>query len=584
MIDPILSLSFSLHSNKGVYALLLGSGISRPAGLPTGWEVTLDLIRKLAHVTGENCEPDPAKWYEEKFSEEADYSKLLNSLAKTPSERSNLLKSYFEPSEEEREQKLKTSTSAHKAIANLIAQGYVKVVITTNFDRLLEKALEEAGVTPIVISTTDAIHGAPPIVHTPCTLIKVHGDYLDTRIKNTPEELAVYDVHLNALLDRVFDEFGLIICGWSGDWDTALRDSIVRSKSRRFTTYWTAKDPLSEKAKEIADFRKAEILPIQTADFFFTELSEKITAIKEFERPHPLSAQVAVATFKRYLPDDKYRIQLHDLVMQETDRLFENISPVFYPTQKPEPDKDTLLQRIKQYETKSEILQAMMIAGGYWGNQTTSDLFVKCLERLIGHYKEQNGYKAWINLQLYPALLLLFSEGLAALASDNYQVLATLLLKPRNNYAYPEKELLIFSLLPAVVMEQNVGRLLPNMERRHTPASDWLVETLYQSLREYIPEKNDFEDKFDRLEYLISLTICDHLLQTSKYHWIPIGRFGWRNRDYGNRHISSLMQNEIESEKENWKPLKAGFFGGSFDRANAALARVTEQLSKIHMW
>jgi len=569
-----------MHSNKGVYALLLGSGISRAASIPTGWEVTLDLIRKLAHVKNENCEPDPAKWYEETFSEEADYSKLLNLLAKTSSERNQLLKGYFEPTEEERQQKLKTPTDAHRAIANLVAKGFVKVIITTNFDRLMEKALEEAGIVPIVISTTDAVHGAPPIVHAACTLIKVHGDYLDTRSKNTPDELANYDDAVNSLLDRVFDEFGLIICGWSSEWDTALRESILRSKNRRFTTYWTIKDPLSEKAKEAADFKKAEIIKIQTADSFFTDLSEKIIAISDFERPHPLSAQVAVATFKRYLANENDKIRLRDFVVQETDKLFENISPNFYPMQNPVPDKDSIPQRLKRYEAESEILLAIMVTGGYWGNQRTADLFATSLERLTGHNKERNGYQAWVNFQLYPALLLFFSASLGALASDNYQMLATLFLKPKNNYDYNGKELLIFSLLPANVIEQGVGRLLPNMERRHTPGSDWLVETLYRPLREYIPDKNDFEDKFDKLEYLISLFICDQVLQTSKHHWIPSGRFGWRQQYYENRHIAGLIEGEIELEKENWKPLQAGFFGGSLDRAIAAQQETREQLQK----
>ena len=59
MIAPELALAMSVHSNKGVYALLLGSGISRSAGIPTGWEVVLDLIRKLARAQGADCEPDP---------------------------------------------------------------------------------------------------------------------------------------------------------------------------------------------------------------------------------------------------------------------------------------------------------------------------------------------------------------------------------------------------------------------------------------------------------------------------------------------------------------------------------------------
>lgn len=45
-------------------------------------------------------------------------------------------------------------------------------MITTNFDRLLEKALEEIGVTPIVISTLDAVEGALPLGHSKCPIVK----------------------------------------------------------------------------------------------------------------------------------------------------------------------------------------------------------------------------------------------------------------------------------------------------------------------------------------------------------------------------------------------------------------------------
>ena len=81
MIDPIHSLAFSVQANPGVYALLLGSGVSRAAGIPTGWEITLDLIRKLAKCYNEECEPDPEQWYLEKFKKAPDYSDLLDNLA-----------------------------------------------------------------------------------------------------------------------------------------------------------------------------------------------------------------------------------------------------------------------------------------------------------------------------------------------------------------------------------------------------------------------------------------------------------------------------------------------------------------------
>ena len=63
MIDPLLSLAFSVHAHPGAYALLLGSGVSRAAEIPTGWEVVLDLVRKLARLEGEDGGTDPAAWF-----------------------------------------------------------------------------------------------------------------------------------------------------------------------------------------------------------------------------------------------------------------------------------------------------------------------------------------------------------------------------------------------------------------------------------------------------------------------------------------------------------------------------------------
>ena len=251
MIDPVHSLAFSVQANPGVYSVLIGSGVSRSAKIPTGWEVTLDLIRKLAKLHGETSDPDPEYWYREKFNQEANYSDLLDELAKTPAERQQLLRTYWEPSEQEREEGEKQPTAAHRAIATLAAQGFIKVIITTNFDRLIETALTDAGVVPTVLSSPDQVQGAPPLIHIPCCVFKVHGDYLDTRIRNTPTELDKYPPEFDQLLDRIFDEFGLIVCGWSAEWDGALRSALTRASSRRFTTYWAARGEPGDKAQNL---------------------------------------------------------------------------------------------------------------------------------------------------------------------------------------------------------------------------------------------------------------------------------------------------------------------------------------------
>ena len=46
-IELFDALALSLHHNPGVYALLVGSGLSRAAAFPRAGEITLDLIKRL---------------------------------------------------------------------------------------------------------------------------------------------------------------------------------------------------------------------------------------------------------------------------------------------------------------------------------------------------------------------------------------------------------------------------------------------------------------------------------------------------------------------------------------------------------
>lgn len=303
MIDPLHSLAFSIQANPGVYAVLVGSGVSRSAQIPTGWEITIDFVRKLAAVAGENCGTDPALWYRERYEKEPDYSDLLDALAKTPAERQQLLRAYLEPSEEERSDGLKAPTAAHRAIASLAAKGYIRIIITTNFDRLMETALADVGVVPTVLSSPDQVHGAMPLIHTRCCVFKVHGDYLDTRIRNTPAELESYPKEFDDLLDRIFDDFGLILCGWSAEWDTALRAAVERAVSRRFSHFWAVRGEPGNAAKRLIEHRQAQKLPIADADGFFSELGRLVEALEQFSRPHPLSTDAAVASLKGYLAE-----------------------------------------------------------------------------------------------------------------------------------------------------------------------------------------------------------------------------------------------------------------------------------------
>lgn len=542
-IDPLITLTFSVQTNKGVYALLLGSGISSAAGIPTGWDVVCDLIQKLAVVLGEDASSGPERWFEERFGREADYAGLLRELTETPAERTQILRSYFEPTQEERDQGLKAPTKAHRAIAELMRAGYIRIVITTNFDRLLEQALKDEGMEPVVVSTVDAIKGAPPLAHTQCTIIKLHGDYLDHRLKNTEDELANYEQPMNDLLDRVLDEFGLIVCGWSAACDTALRSAIERCPNRRYPTYWAVRGTLNGHADKLIALRKGKTVDITNADDFFGGLRDNILALERFQSSDPISANVAVARAKRYLSSREHNIDFHDLMCRETERVARAIWGPDFPVQGVDSSNAVLGKRLAEYENVSSVLLPLASTAAYWSGPEHHPVIVKCLRRLAEAPDRSTGLTAFLALRRYPALLFLYAAGIGAIAADKYEFLIKLLdeqVKPeRHRDAGP----LISVLHQQTVMQLGDQKLIPGRERESTPLSNQMELFLRPVLNEYLPSERDWEHTFDLFEYLLGLLHCYRAedwpsveqaisegKQTEGYGWGPLGRFGWRNR------------------------------------------------------
>ena len=127
--NPLVALSSSLHAGPRTFALLLGSGISTGAGVPSGWDVVLDLIRRYAVLQSSDAGEDPVSWYRNHADGDPSYSALLAELAPSPVDRRNLLKQYFEPTEEERANGLKVPVAAHHAIAQLVSKPGSTVLV-----------------------------------------------------------------------------------------------------------------------------------------------------------------------------------------------------------------------------------------------------------------------------------------------------------------------------------------------------------------------------------------------------------------------------------------------------------------------
>ena len=583
MIQSI-QLAFSIQANCGVYAVLVGSGVSRAAKIPTGWEITLDLIRKLATLHGETSDPDPEHWYRKKFEKEASYSDLLYALAKTEAERQQLLRAYFEPNDQEREEGEKEPTAAHRAIATLAVQGFIKIIITTNFDRLVETALREEGVEPTVLSSPDQVQGALPLIHTQCCVFKVNGDYLDTRIKNTPNELNQYPPEFDQLLDRIFDEFGLIVCGWSAEWDGALRKAMCRAPSRRFTTYWAARGEPGDEAQRLIDHRGAQVISIEDADTFFQTVQQQVESIEEFSRPHPLSTEAAVASLKRYIPDPQHRIRLSDLIEDTVEQVVKVTSGEAFSVESgPEPTTESVTARVRGYEAACSTLLAMAMTGGYWAEEEHYPVWQRALERL-GSTPSRSGLTFWLELQRYPATLLLYALGLGAVEAGRLRFLGRML--GTTIHRAHQKDVPAVEILPPFCFLSTEGRmmrLLKGMDRRKVPLNDWIHETLRPYAKRIIRDNNRYTLVFDKLEILIALSYAHHNYngKWSEWYWVPPGAF--IHRDENRVRILREIKESLSTERDDSPFVTCKIFGETAEDCKQGLEALEQFIPKLAM-
>jgi hypothetical protein len=575
-LDPLLSLALSLHTHKGVYALLVGSGLSKAASIPTGWEVTSDLIRKVATLKNEVAAADPAGWFERHFGTPPTYPELLQLLAPTPAERQSLLRTYFEPSKDDREQGRKLPTNAHRIIAQLVVRGYVRVVVTTNFDRLIEQALEHAGVHPTVVSSPDDAAGMVPLVHAPCVVVKVHGDYLDTRIRNAPEEVASYDAATDELLDRIFSEFGLVVCGWSADWDTALRAAIVRNTRFRFSTFWMARGEPSEVAQSVAAKRQAIILPIASADAAFADIEGKLAALESMRMVDPLTPRLASEEVKRLILSAN-SIRLHDLALMEADRIRTHCNRERFPVGT-QPTAETFKLRVEQVEAVCWPLVAMAVTGAYWGKGEDEELWVRCVEHLAKERQEPGPrHEWWTALEAYPATLVTYAAGMSAIASHRWSLVRRLLESSKSAtqgvacpLAYRTAATLTLRYDPAQWLVTDGGD-----RKFKTPGSDWLVRRLRPVIVDVTGPDTDSELLFDQFE-IVSALAAESMGFGDTY-----GRFAWRGSHPGYPNPLADFAHEVERLNIDHPLLRAGMFDGDIVKLNAALRSVQRLASKI---
>jgi hypothetical protein len=212
-----------------------------------------------------------------------------------------------------------------------------------------------------------------------------------------------------------------------------------------------------------------------------------------------------------------------------------------------------------------------MVCGAHWSTPQHYAVLLQGFQHLANRDERHSGATGWIELRGYPALILLYGMGLAALANDNYRFLRRLLeLKIRRGDRSQNPA--VVEINQEDVLTRDYQRALPSQKHRYTPLSDHIFGILRDPFREYILDDHSYDQAFDWLEYLLGLVYCDvqetrTTLQEKKEKnpqfclWGPTGRFAWK----GDFPTQSIMR-ETEAQPGKRLPrrvaevISAGFF------------------------
>ncbi len=570
MNDSIISAAYTTYVNKGTMALLIGSGVSRESEIPTGWDITLSLIRQIAILQGINDMPDPDQWYKETYGEGADYSHLLERLTNSPEERINLLKPFFEPSPEEFEEGVKRHSSAHRYIARLVQEGYIRVIVTTNFDRLIENALKEVGIEPTIISNPNHIDSVMPLIHARITIIKLNGDYLDTGFLNLKGELSAYDVRFEPLLSEVFENFGLITCGWSGRWDTGLVESLKSHHKFRFTNFYTYLNDPSVELKSVSDFRKGYLISIDNASNFFKELFENVTALNELGSRHPLTEQVAIRRVKKYVADPGSRVLLHDLVHELAGSTLNSIRFDLSRS----PTTESVMSNMEMCLLQIRPLSATMAQGTYWSDLNQYPIWQNVVLMALDLRKKfiTNSWSDWDSILRLPALVLRYTMGIAYVANKKWDLLKLLhqVSVKENN----QSRNIIRLTDPMVVI--NKKYLYASGYKYKTPMSKKLFEYLHPLFESILPTSDLYTETFDLYELISALMYMKDMEHDLDHG--PIARLC---------HTNPGLLNEVkvlsDSQKNSYYMIETGLFT-SYDEFSRILKSYSDVAVKAAMF
>jgi hypothetical protein len=384
---------------------------------------------------------------------------------------------------------------------------------------------------------------------------------------------------MTVYLRRVFEDHGLIVCGWSGEWDVELRRLMESTANRRFTTYWCSRSEPVTTAADLIKLRGFTSVTIASADEFFRDLLDKIEALEAVDHPHPLSARLASASLKRFLQSPENKIRLVDLVAHESTEVAEKLAA---EKERRIPDGSVpatdVLTRVNQYEAQTKVLAVMLATGCFWGEAWTSNAWKLAVNIVAQGAFHQTRTSRSINFVRYPVLFLLYVGGVAATAAKRFGHLFAILVEAQLRHGNRRQPVTLgLEVYDIFNQDEDLPRALRANPREYVPVSGHLFDRVRPLLIDLHLTDDEYEENFIRFEYLRSLVHADFQAHGSSSG--EEGRFVWQTGVLP-KPVEEMFDDEIQRDGDSWPPLQAGFFNRSLSRLREIKVSHDEVLEK----
>lgn len=283
---------------------------------------------------------------------------------------------------------------------------------------------------------------------------------------------------------------------------------------------------------------------------------------------NPTNTADKIEKVKILLASETKLIELHDFIVEEIKNFLAATCDDKFSSQG-QLTNEELRDRITKYEEEINDLALVTACISYWARPSHKSILQKIIARSTDCLNLQGGgSQLLIYLRWYPLIVGLYCAGITSIDGKRFDSLANILysttysLMQQGTHAFFAEA--IANGISMLLLNTYIFKLLPGCENDFTPMSKHLSKILQPKLEDIFFIGKNYEKSFDEFEVFFALVVSDLNKQRGGSDLGPIGRFGWKHRR-GRGPLDCIVE-EASNLGDNWEPIRAGLFGGSYDR------------------